>query len=93
MKKPKDSGKGKAIIKVQGSAEHFSKITGTTKSGTERILLQMASMAAWCRDMTREQQIHAAAELIAELEPANLPPSVSGCALVRRKDEEQVFDL
>src|ERR1035438_4829396 len=32
----------------------------------------MASMAAWSRDMTKEQKVHAAAELIAELEPANL---------------------
>jgi len=58
---------------VQGSAEHFFKTTGTTtKSGTERVLLQMASMAAWCGEMEKEQKVHAAAELIAELEPANL---------------------
>ena len=73
MKKPEIAKKNSTAVEVHGTLERLSQITGaTTKSGQERILLQMASMAAWCRDMTKEQKVHAAAELIAELEPANL---------------------
>jgi hypothetical protein len=79
MKEPKDDGKGEAIIKVKTRAERaelmkrFCKITGTTtESGAERILLQMANMQRWTAGgLTEEERVHAGAELIAELGPAN----------------------
>ncbi|HYW46956.1 MAG TPA: hypothetical protein VE959_29085 [Bryobacteraceae bacterium] len=77
-KKAKDDGKGEGILRVRSHAERaallekFCKITGTTtERGAERILAQMASMQVWGRGETDEQRILAAAELIADLGPAN----------------------
>ena len=61
MKKPKDSGKGGAVIKVRSPEEraelmkNFCKITGTTtESGAERVISQMLSMQAWFKDEAEE---------------------------------------
>ncbi len=78
MKKPKDCGKGGAIIKVRSPEERaelmkkFGKITGTTTvSGAERIINQMLAMQAWYKGGTEQERVIAAADLIAEFQPTN----------------------